>query len=197
MKITETVIGTLRRHWLQFRRARRLSIESAFQFAVEAHEALDGPRLTGLRFEPPTEDAFTRARVNSDRIGRWLDDETKDKNLLPANFLPALLGGLPLEARAACVEDLLRPLGLGVRTLTGAERVAFNVTELLRAVMSESHDAEHALLALLDGDTPAELHAAQRQFRELQEIAAVAMRKIESALQARGQVLQFGSRAIK
>lgn len=38
-------------------------------------------------------------KVNADRVFRWLDDGTKDTNLVPANFVPSILAALPTDLK--------------------------------------------------------------------------------------------------
>lgn len=82
----KTLIGILREHVADWRRAAGLSSASAIDMIVAAHAHLGGPAVTGIRFDVHT-DEFQRMKNNSDRVLRWLDDETKDTNFLPANFV--------------------------------------------------------------------------------------------------------------
>ncbi len=82
----KTLIGILREHVADWRRAAGLSSASAIDMIVAAHAHIGGPAVTGIRFDAHT-DEFQRMKNNSDRVLRWLDDETKDTNFLPANFV--------------------------------------------------------------------------------------------------------------
>ena len=116
---SKTAITVVREHVEDWRRAERWSRESMADQIVQAHERIDGPRTTGIKFEPHTTDAYERQRVNADRIYRWLDDHSKDNNLLTVNFLPSILAALPEDRRLHLAEDLLGPLGLAC--MFGAE----------------------------------------------------------------------------
>lgn len=113
----KTLIAILRDYVEEWRKANGWSRESVAAEIVTAHAALGAPRTTGIVFDPPTRDTFERMRVNADRIFRWLDDVTKDRNHLPANFIPSILYALPLPMRMHAVDDVLRQLGLGYREL--------------------------------------------------------------------------------
>lgn len=99
-----TWIAIIREHLDAWRRENHWSRETLVQQIVEAHERLRFDRLTGLRFEPSTTDPYNRQKVNAERVYRWLDDLTKDKNLLGANLLPSILAGMPVERRLALAD---------------------------------------------------------------------------------------------
>lgn len=170
MTHARTPLALIRDHVEAWRRDNRWSRETVAQAMVEAHELRTFDRLTGIRFDPPTTDSFERQRVNADRIFRWLDDSTKDKNLLPVNFLWSVLAALPVERRLALADALLFPVGLDAREDAGAPIVGFDPAEPgsertvvmhFRAVVSTAADAEVAMSQLLDGIDQGEPEAAK------------------------------------
>jgi len=162
----KTLIAVLRDHTSAWRKSLDWSRETMVETIVREHEARNGPAVTGIRFEPPTQDAFARMKANADRVSRWLDDESKDGNLLPANFITSILAAMPHERRRHCIDDLLRPLGLAVRSLELEERAGVDVAQVTR-LMREQTEASAAAAALLDGDvTLAELTHAHRELSE-------------------------------
>lgn len=168
----KSLISILRDHLSAWRKAEGGSRETMVDHIVKAHYCTGGEAASGIRFDPQTRDTFERMKVNADRVFRWLDDETKDTNLLPANFLRSVLAAMPHDRRRHCVDDLLRPLGLAVRTLAteGSEEVC---VALLSNVLREQAEAGAALAALLDGQvTKEELIQAHRETSE----AIVALR---------------------
>lgn len=108
-----TFIATVRHHVDDWRRDNNWSRETVVQLIVEAHERLGFDRLTGIRFEAGNGDEYSRMKVNAERVYRWLDDSTKDKNLLPANMLWSILASMPMERRQALAWALLAPVDLG------------------------------------------------------------------------------------
>ncbi|MCS9500340.1 hypothetical protein N1E27_29850, partial [Pseudomonas aeruginosa] len=88
---SHTLISTLLGVVNQWRRREGWSRETVVQHIVEAHERIQGALVTGIVFDPPTRDTTERMKVNADRVFRWLDDGTKDTNLVPANFVPSIL----------------------------------------------------------------------------------------------------------
>ncbi|MBN0437935.1 hypothetical protein JTM67_36255, partial [Pseudomonas aeruginosa] len=80
---SHTLISTLLGVVNQWRRREGWSRETVVQHIVEAHERIQGALVTGIVFDPPTRDATERMKVNADRVFRWLDDGTKDTNLVP------------------------------------------------------------------------------------------------------------------
>lgn len=182
----KTLIGLLREHTTAWRKALGWSRETMVDAIVQAHERLGGPAATGIRFDPQTTDTFSRMKVNADRVSRWLDDETKDNNLLPANFLQSVLAALPADRRRHCLDDFLGPLGLTVRSLEATPRDGVDV-ELLTHLMREQTEASAATAALLDGDaTPADLKKAHREISESIQAAQDLQATIEAQMSAAG-----------
>lgn len=178
-----TWIATLRGAVEEWRRDNGWSRETAAEAIVMAHECIGGPRATGIVFDPPTRDTYERMRVNADRIFRWLDDVTKDRNHLPANFIPSVLAALPDGLRLHALDELLRPLGIACRTV-GGEASIEAIGPLFRSMLTEGAQAEVAAADLLDGASPEELRIAQREIAE--DIAARnrMLEAVESALAA-------------
>ena len=167
MSTARTPLGIIRDHVEDWRRANRWSRETVADMIVQAHERLGFDGLTGIVFDPPTRDTFERQRVNADRIFRWLDDSTKDKNLLPVNFLWSVLATLPMERRLALADALLAPVQIGAReeAFVGIDPAAPGTDQTVlwhfRAVVSTSADAQVAMSQLLDGVHPGEPEAAK------------------------------------
>lgn len=177
----KTMIATVLEHVNAWRKRSGWSRESVVQAIVAAHERIDGPANTGIRFEPQTLDTFERQKVNADRVFRWLDDSTKDNNLLPTNFLPSILAAMPIEVRLHCLDDLLRPLGIAGRPV-GEDLHELNAVALLRSMLSENSEAQQAVAELVDGATREELLNAQRQLAESTESTQRALAAVEAAL---------------
>lgn len=175
----KTLIAILREHTSAWRKSLDWSRETMAEHIVAAHERLNGPAATGIRFEPSTQDTFGRLKVNADRIFRWLDDESKDSNLLPSNFIPSVLMALPHDRRRHCVDDILRPLGLAVRTLAltaGESLDQAQVTNLMR----EQTEAAAAAVTLLHVEpTPEQMIAAHREVSE----SIVAARNVRASIE--------------
>lgn len=180
--VSHTLIGILRDEIAEHRRAHRLSRETVAANIVEAHEAIAADATTGIRFEPPTTDAFERMKVNADRIFRWLDDSTKDNNLMPANFLTSALAGLPEDVRRRVLDRFLAPLGFAVRAMgrpdAGAAFSASVATELMR----EQNEAAMAMTGLLDGYSQTELSNAHREVSEAIDAGMKARALIEATM---------------
>lgn len=182
----KTLISILREHTSAWRKSQDWSRETMADVIVAAHERTNGAAATGIRFEPNTQDTFGRMKVNADRVFRWLDDESKDTNLLPANFIPSILAAMPHDRRRHCVDDILRPLGLAVRTLAleaGEGLAQGQVTNLMR----EQTEAATAAVALLGANaTPEQMLNAHRELSE----SIVAARGVRAAIE--GQMAQAG-----
>ena len=181
-----TAITILRDTIDGWRRGNYWSRETVAHEIVEAHERIDAHRVTGLVFDPPTRDSFERMRVNADRIFRWLDDVSKDRNHLPLNMLPSILAALPLELRVQAANRMLRQAGIATRAMTTeAQPLIDTVLILLRRDMTETAEANAALAQLVDGIEAGELEHAQRQVAEAIEALRTTQEAIEAAMTAR------------
>lgn len=179
----KTWIAIILEHVNAWRRAHGWSRETVVQHIVEAHERIDGPRVTGIKFEPHTADAFERQKVNADKVFRWLDDATKDTNFLPTNFIQSILTAMPDDIRLHCIDDLLRSLGVAGRSVAGGgDGGGQSAVGLLRGMLAENAEAQQAVAELVDGATREELLAAQRELTESAEATTKALSWVEAAL---------------
>jgi len=185
----KTLIGLVREHVNACRKALGWSREAVADVIVEAHERIGGPAATGIRFEPKTTDTFERAKVNADRIFRWLDDDSKDTNLLPANFLPSILAGLPVEERIALLNDILAPVGLTVRRMNDGAGLTLPAARHLVQIAKESAEAQCSMAELIDGATLAELQRAERELAEAERVYQRAREDVSAQLNNRLQVV--------
>jgi len=176
----KTLIAIVREHTTAWRKAHGWSRETMVDAIVQAHEQLNGPAVTGIRFDPHTQDTFSRMKVNADRVSRWLDDDSKDTNLLPTNFLPSILAAMPHDRRRHCIDDILRPLGLAVRSLQLEVLCGVDVSQVTN-LMREQTEASAAAAALLDGTATAD--ELIRAHRELSE-SIVAARSVRATVES-------------
>ena len=177
----ETLIATIRGHVQIWRKSLGWSREAAAMEVVEAHRTFDQERATGIFFDSSGPDIFQAAKAAADRIYRWLDDESKDHNLLPANFIGSILLALPVDRRMHCVDDLLRPLGLATRAVEGVTLTPLDAW-CLQKMIKESGEACSAVAGLLDGYDQKELLAAQQEIVEAAEVLEEMRRMIEARL---------------
>lgn len=166
-------------HYVDLWRERMGSREAVAVAVVEAHVAAGFNARSKLQFET-SGDTFTRAKNAADRIFRWLDDKTKDGNFMPANFEDSILLALPDDLRLAYLNDWLGQFGMRARGIHEGAADGCAVTHL-KAVSKESAEATSAMADLLDGDTPAELDAADRELAEQEE----AVRKARAYIRER------------
>lgn len=175
-----TWIAILRDAVEAWRKQNDWSRETAAQMIVETHERAGLDRVTGIRFDPHTRDTYARMKVNADRIFRWLDDVTKDNNLLCANFIPSILLALPEQARMHATNRMLMNLGMGCRSL--GTNIQFSPLELLQAMIKETAEASSAVAALVDGIDPGELEEANKQLSDAIEACARARDTVETMM---------------
>lgn len=185
-----TWIAILRDYVEEWRKANGWSRETVAELIVKAHDAIDGPRTTGIAFDPPTRDTFERMRVNADRVFRWLDDVSKDRNHLPSNFVVSILAALPDDLRMHAVDDLLRPVGLASRHIAAQPAASLdNVVHLFRSMLTESAEANLAMADLLENATDPVLKAAQKEISESLTASQRSLAAVEAELATRAQIV--------
>lgn len=175
----KTLIGILRDHLSAWRRDVGLSGYNAISMIVQAHDDANGPAVTGIRFEPHP-DEYQRTKNNGDRVLRWLDDESKENNLLPANFVLSVLAGLPPAERMDCLNELLHRFGLCVRSLETAEETGLGVADIC-AMASADADALAAVANAIAQPTQANLDLALSRTARAHERKARIVRMLEGA----------------
>jgi hypothetical protein len=177
----QTLVTIVQSHINDWRKSSNWSRETTAMTIIEAHERFGYDKISSIVFDPPTRDTFERARVNADRIFRWLDDHTKDSNLLPLNFLPSVLSALPADRRVALLNDLFRKCGVLVIAAV-QDSPALDAVGMLRSLLAETSDATKAVAELVDGATTAELVAAQKELTEALVSTQAALNSVTSAL---------------
>lgn len=176
-----TWIGFVRDAVEAWRKREGWSQATAVQEIIDVHVRIGGDVRTGIRFEPPTKDAFERMRINSERVYRWLD-EGKDNNLLGVPFCESIIAALPADLRHECVSAMLgRNCGLIVHFSDQTDG-RFDVGQLLHSVIKESGEAESAMVDLVDGATYDELIRAQLELAESVAAHKTALAAVEGEL---------------
>lgn len=183
--LSQTLIASIREAIDKWRHRHGWSRETVVSQIVEAHERINGPSVTDICFEPKSTDPYKRMKADADRVCRWLDDFTKDRNLLPANFIPSILAALPADLRTQLLNDLLRPANLAVRLLDGQAEVALDVG-LLQSMIKESGESQTAVAGLLNGSTLDALIDAEREISESIETNSTALKMVQQALRDGG-----------
>ncbi|MDZ4313652.1 MAG: hypothetical protein U0989_02580 [Azonexus sp.] len=169
-------IAIISDHVEAWRRDNRWSRETVADQIVQAHSRIGGQTFTGIAFDPPTSDTFERMRVNADRIFRWLDDRSKDKNLLPFNFFWSIAAALPTDRRALLINDLMHPIGLRVSAVLESdnEPTPAEIVEHFQAIVTHTADATIAASQLLDG-----IHAGEAEHAEAKlSLASAAIKRM-------------------
>ncbi|MBN3004497.1 hypothetical protein JW897_12200 [Chromobacterium alkanivorans] len=178
----KTVIGVVRDYLDQWRRERGLSLQAAAGEIVEHYFASGMSKVWPVDFHTGG-DAYAAIKANSERIWRWLDDQTKDTTLLPANMLPVVMGVLPFNLRMMCVNELLGPIGLSVSIRQGV-LPAVTHAQVLAVSAKESGEAIAALAGLADGWTPQELAAVRAELQEATAAYKAALTFVDSLADA-------------
>lgn len=116
------------------------SREAVAAHIVARHETLGLDRSGDVHFDPPARTDAERLRLNTERIFRWLDDDSKGGDLLPLNSLPAVLAALTLDLRLRLADALLAAAGLRVEALGSGDGV-LGPGRLLQRVVRENAEA--------------------------------------------------------
>jgi hypothetical protein len=171
----------------EWRKREGWSRETVCQEIVGAHERIGGPATTGIRFEPPATDTYERQKVNAERIFRWLDDKTKDRNLLPMNFLPSILAALPIDLFLKFENSRLQRHGVELRLVEVMPAPKLDVTPHVRSILKEYCEAASALVSIGPDATVDAIKHACRELQEAQDSAGAAKRDLQSEIARRGE----------
>lgn len=180
-----TVIGVIRDGVSRWRRREGLTRQLVADRIVDAHNECGFDSLTGLDFHAVTGDADRADRAmqtNSERIWRWLDDETKETTLLPANLIPSVLMAMPVDIRQEVVTEILAPLGLVVSPHISEQ--SGQLLDVLMSLVKEGGEANTAFARLCVGTdaASASMAALIDTDRELAEAMAALSRARDEVL---------------
>lgn len=184
LRESHTNIAIIRSYVDLWRKREGWSRESVVHCIVAAHHRINGPEVTGITFSD-NRDTFMRAKVDADRVYRWLDDSSKDTNLLPVNFLTSILSAFPDDLKVRCVDDLLRPTGLKVKTSSGADGACFDRVRHTQSVAKESSEAVVAMAVIEPGAPVETLLDGLRELREAERAAKQAGDDLEKMIAGR------------
>ena len=179
----KTWIAVTLDHVNAWRKSQAWSRESVVAEIEKAHERIGGPAKTGLRFEPKTQDVFERMKINAERVFRWLDDHSKDNNLLTLNFTESIVAAMPTDVALHYLNDLLRPLGYAAHAIAPEPAQPVGIAQL-QELIKEAAEAQQAVADLLDGATLDELVKAQAELTDAVESGKRVLAAVESELMA-------------
>ena len=181
----KTWISIVSEHVEEWRSSNDWSRETAAEAIINKYYEIYPKGLPGLDQFSNHPDIFTRNRVNSTRIFRWLDDRTKDKNFLDTNFLHVIIQSLPSDLRVRCINEMLRSMNLVASAVDQSEKPIDNKpVNHLKALIKEGAEACQAITALLDGATPDEWVKAQQELIQLEEVVRKARALVDPQVSA-------------
>jgi hypothetical protein len=175
-----TLISVVRAAVTEWRRREGWSRETVVDEIVKKHGEINGPSVTGIDFDPHTRDTFGRMKVNAERVFRWLDDETKDCTLLPANFLPSILAALPVDLKLQCIGQILRPLSLEVCIADVSTATEFNAATHASTLIKEGAEAATKILALSAHPSASEVEEVCKEIADVRESACETLRALRA-----------------
>lgn len=191
LKSPQTLVGIVRFHVELWRQREGWTKETMASAIIDTHESLGGPQRTGIYFKPATQDIFIRERVNAERLYRWLDDETKEINLLPSNFLYSVLMAMPEHIRLNCMDDLLRPLKLEACGLSRTAEWEVNLRKNLRELICEDAKAHATYLAMVDFAGPLSIDDVLIELNESIETKLAVRHVLQSSLDSLERMNHF------
>jgi len=157
---TRTVIAILAAAVTKWKDRNKWSRETVTDAIVNFHVANKLQTSKGLNFIEAGEcDEYTRLHTNANKLFRWLDELTKDNNLLPVNFAPSILGSLPTDIKINAINEILITCDCTVNPINSIVHV--DALPMLEAILHDSSEASKAVAALVDGIDPGELERAQ------------------------------------
>lgn len=178
-----TTIAIIAAAIVEWKDSKGWSRETVAEAVISHFYDLQPKGLPGISFSlTGAGDEYQRMHVNANKLFRWLDDLTKENNLLPANFAAFLLGAMPVELRTKTVNIILASSGIDMSAKPITPVPPTRPLDILENVLAESAEAAKSLAALVDGIEPGELEHAQHTLT--MGIAAMqnAKRVIESQL---------------
>jgi hypothetical protein len=182
----KTRIAVIRDHVAAWRKANGWSRETAAAEIVGAHERIGG-HLSGVIVFERHADLYTTQKNHADRIWRWLDDESKENNLMPANFENSILAALPIERRVDVLNEILMQVECVARARHSNPDAQLNAHELVQTIMRANHRTESDAADLLDGVDPGELPRLHGSLVDDIRIKQRMMRVVESAISKTGE----------
>lgn len=172
-----TWLGVLRDAVHAWRRREHWSVETVADELVQAYFKGGFESVQPVDFHRPGHgrDVMLCMKANCERISRWLDDQSKDKNLLNPNLMPWVLAALPLDLRLAAAGEMLARCGLSVGVLQHKEVDASHAA-LLTCLIRESGEG---MVAFSQLDEQADLARLKRTEVELEESLAEQQRALD------------------
>lgn len=185
----KTWIGVARDAVQQWRQRERWTLEAVtHQIVMHYYESgADGVWLVEFQQTEAGTDPMRARKTNAERIARWLDDQTKDTSLLPANLLPTVLGALPMDLRLACVTEMIGLLGFDVAIAKPGVPDATHAT-LVAAAAKEAGEAVAAFSLLADGMNQGALMQAKIELEEGRAALSDAINHVDGLLTERHEV---------
>ena len=172
----QTWISVLRDHVAVWRQRERWSNETVAAEIVETYYRLEFDAVWLIDFQRtvPCSDPVSVMKVNCQRIGRWLDDQSKDTSLLPANMVPLVMLALPLDLRLSAASEMLSRIGLSV----GLRVVGHSAVEFAPLMTQLAREAGEGVTAFASLGEQRGQDQLKRAELELEEAAAEVQRSL-------------------
>lgn len=169
---TQTLVAEIE----AYRRETGMSREAFAQDVVGAWSASGEPQIG--RAWKTDGDVFEQAKVNAQRLYRWLDDVTKDNNLLPANVMHSILAALPESRRIRVLNAQLESFGLMAERIPSSDHIGA-LNEMLATDIKETSESHQALVMLAANPTPEAAAAAHKEMVESMAAHSATMALVE------------------
>jgi hypothetical protein len=151
-------IATVAEEFEKWRAKEQRSREKHVQAVVDYFEANEAPASWGFEFSSHA-DIFQRQRNNADKVYRWLDDVSKDNNLMNLNFARVLMAAMPREHSLACAASMMASLGFAVRMLDESDETNLELSQVFDSQLVHTKAMHFATIAC-QNPTPENLELA-------------------------------------
>lgn len=149
-------------HYVNLWKQRVGSRESVAIAIVESHYELGLDIVTGITFDTRG-DSFKAAKTAADRIFRWLDDQTKEGVLMPANFELSILAAMPQDLVLQYLNESLCVVGFVATPKVSCVGGESCFTTITQKQHKESSEATTANMSIGPNSTLEELEAAKKE----------------------------------
>ncbi len=171
----KTLIAVLRDAVTLWRQRQRWSVESAANEIVEHYYQSGFDYVWAVEFQRTDggRNVLKAMKANGERLARWLDDQTKDTTLLPANLVPMVLSALPADLRLMCLSEIFEPLGMCIQ-LARLDEAPGSHTQLMSALAKENGEGMAAFALLAEQCSRDQLLATLKEIEESRAVTSAA-----------------------
>jgi hypothetical protein len=163
--------------WLELPKVSRSALATSVVQAVDDLKLATLLAKEGITFTH-SDDMFNDARVNAQKIFRWLG-QYADQNAVPERLFyveQAILAAMPVELRIGYLNDVYGMVGVTVVVDHVSDAMSLSADDMAATLTKENCDAQVAVIRL--GINPSR-HQVETAYRELRESRGVTSMTLE------------------